>query len=164
MIPEETRYCTGCKQILPIEQFPLRTVRGKKVIRGRCRSCHNSDSKNWQSINYHRHWANATILNHRKMGFTVNITREELTARAHKTPNCEYCGRELGWISGKKHISTHSPTLERIHNEQILTMQNTLIVCNGCNKAKGNLSLEEFVNMCRNITDKWGEHYPRRIT
>lgn len=150
----ETKKCTLCGKVLPIEDFPIRTVRGKKVRRPRCRTCHNKDSSEWQSNNYHRHWANATLKNHNKK-YIVSITRTELTERAKTTTYCELCGKELIWNTGKKHISHNSPTLDRKNNEQHMTLDNTLIICNACNKAKSNMKFDEFINMCKRIVIRW---------
>lgn len=156
MIPKEFKMCTKCKKILSLEYFPIRTVRGKQVYRPRCRECHNKESSIWQSNNYHRHWANATIQNHKRNGYIVLLTREELTQKALTTQCCELCGKKLHWGIGKKKISKDSPTLDRVENGDILNMDNIMILCNACNSAKSNMSFTTFVDMCGRIYKKWG--------
>lgn len=43
-----TKYCSGCKLELPIDQFRLRMRRGKVQPRSRCRECDKKDGRAYQ--------------------------------------------------------------------------------------------------------------------
>ncbi|MFA5379641.1 MAG: hypothetical protein WC455_28040 [Dehalococcoidia bacterium] len=102
-----------------------------------------------------RVWATRTRLMHRTNGFLVNITLDEIHEMAENIENCPICGRELRWLSGHKKVNGNSPTLDRIHNQNEMNADNVWIICHRCNTTKGDRSMEEFVEYCKNVASKF---------
>lgn len=106
--------------------------------------------------NPHRTWTQGTISSHKRNGYIVNIETDELQRVAEQTDRCVMCGRLLNWGQGnKKTLHSDSPTLDRINNEKILTMESTQILCLRCNTKKGSMPMKEFVNWCKSIVERY---------
>ena len=103
----------------------------------------------WQAATPHRQWAIGTVRSHRQKGFDVRISIPELTARAEGTSSCPICLGPL--VFGPKatgRCGPTSPSLDRKDNEQVMTMENTQIICMPCNTTKGPRTMAEFVAYC----------------
>lgn len=99
-------------------------------------------------------WSVSSLQSHRVRGFKNEVTPTELELLANSTTNCGICGCELDWgKKGKK--KSNSPTIDRINNEKILTVDNIMIVCSYCNVAKSTKTLTEFIEYCRNIVRRY---------
>lgn len=46
----------------------------------------------------------------------------------------------------------NSPSLDRKFNENIMTLDNTWIICSRCNSLKSNNTLECLIKYCRDVT------------
>ena len=64
------------------------------------------------------------------------------------------CDEPLDWEYGTGR-NDNSPTLDRVNNENILTLDNTWIICSRCNATKHNRTMKEFINYCTMISDKF---------
>jgi 5-methylcytosine-specific restriction endonuclease McrA len=58
---------------------------------------------------------------------------------------CGICGCTLNWKAGKKIPLPEGPTLDRINNEEIMTLENVQIICHACNRAKGKTPMDEYM-------------------
>ncbi|MGA9153287.1 MAG: hypothetical protein WBZ36_22135, partial [Candidatus Nitrosopolaris sp.] len=83
--------------------------------------------KKYLENNKNRLWAMRTISGHRFKGYDVQVTEDELLEKRRVTITCRYCGEVLQYDK-KKMIA-----LDRIHNENFLTNDNTQIICRKCN-------------------------------
>ena len=106
---------------------------------------------------YHHVWAVATIYNHVRKDMIVEFDVSWLEAKALSTPCCELCGGELRWEPSDMGRGLHpdTPTLDRLCNEKILTIDNIMILCNSCNAGKGAQSLDEYIDKCTRIAHKF---------
>jgi len=104
----------------------------------------------------HRRWAISTRKAHRKNGFDVQMTVEELEALAEAGTHCSICGRELIWddVGGRE---AFRPTMDRIHNERVIRADNVWMTCRGCNTVKGHLPMLNFVRFCEMVAERFGE-------
>lgn len=93
--------------------------------------------------------------NMHKRKYIMNMTIKELETKAINTPRCSLCHCPLDYTRGKGYISENTPTLDRVNNDSILTLESTMIICNNCNKSKSNRTLKEFVEYCQNIVKKF---------
>jgi hypothetical protein len=75
-----------------------------------------------------------------------------------KIKECFYCGSKVTW-------SEHHPAktgswaynLDRIDPSIGYTIGNLVVSCGNCNRAKGSLTKEEFINHCHKVADWQGE-------
>lgn len=59
----------------------------------------------------------------------------------------------VGTKDGK--IKANSPTVDRVDNARYLDANNVVILCNKCNRTKGDRTFVEFVEFCKMIADKF---------
>lgn len=93
-----------------------------------------------------------TINAHLRKGCIIQVSIEEVEELCRNTPNCKICGIEFKWGEKK---SIHSPSLDRINNEKILTNDNIQILCWRCNTVKGNMTMKEFIEYCNMVSEKF---------
>jgi hypothetical protein len=122
------------------EQYHTRYIQGKERRR---------------SSNPYRYWAQHSLANHRKKGFDVQIAVSQLEALAKASPNCGICECLFNWSDRTCQGHMDGPSVDRINNGQILSLDTIQIVCGQCNMTKGNLPMRDFVHYCKRITDKW---------
>lgn len=124
---------------------------------------HRAEYKNkdyiWRVNHPFDSWADVSLRSHRKKGSVIEITVKELVGLAKDTPNCIICGCELNWSYGTKggKLQSNSPTLDRIDNGEKINKNNIMIVCHSCNATKRNRTMNEFVEYCRMIADKFAK-------
>lgn len=64
---------------------------------------------------------------------------------------CALSGRPIYWsVVGWDHTAS----IDRIDNDRGYTLDNVQLVCKEANMARGSLSVEEFVLLCKDIADK----------
>jgi len=95
-------------------------------------------------------WAQYTIYHHNQKGHSCCFTPEELVKKI--TPNCEICGTVLIWTHKK--TGHTSPTLDRMDNGKILTLDNVQILCRRCNVTKHDRTQDEFEDYCRMVVQR----------
>lgn len=69
---------------------------------------------------------------------------------------CTYCGEQPNRIARTKSSSFVYNGLDRIDNAKGYTPENTTTACWRCNAAKNNMSLAEFQNWIKRVTEKMG--------
>lgn len=149
ILPLNKKYCPGCDNILNSDKFyDGERSKGKSGV---CKECHKKQGRKRYNTEdgYKRHWAKGTIRNHKKRNHKILFTVEELFQYIKNKKECELCNCLLEWGKGK--ISPNSPTLDRKDNEKIITLENILITCHGCNAGKDNGTLEEYVKRCERV-------------
>jgi len=117
----------------------------------RCKDAHSR----WVDRNPHLVWARSTLKSHAYRGNAVVITVKELVKLANETTECEFCGTPLKFIYGIGHRQD-GPTLDRLQNSKTLTKENIAIICKRCNTSKGDRTMDEFINYCRKIYERFG--------
>ena len=164
----EKKKCTKCGQIKNVDEFYTRL--GKSSTR--CKSCENESKKEyntkhpdkqsrwntqWRMRNPIEAWALDTLYKHDKKGYKIEISNEQLVSIAKLTPRCEICGLELKWRHEEKNgkISLDSPTLDRLHSNDVINKDNIQIICLKCNTTKHNRSMDEFIDYCENVLLKF---------
>jgi hypothetical protein len=100
-------------------------------------------------------WAQMCIGNHKRNGFTMTITRHELSEMALKANTCLICDVPLAWgyLNGK--IQRNSPSLDRIDNEKEVRKDNVQILCSYCNRTKLARTMKEFIDYCKYVAKKF---------
>jgi 5-methylcytosine-specific restriction endonuclease McrA len=170
-IEGQKKECSDCGEIKSLSEFYNRPhgagLFGKM---SRCKICHairttkwrknhpdiqHKAEKNFRKAHRHNRWANSTISKHRDNGYEVNIKPKDLEEIAKKTSECSLCKIPLGWNNEK--ILPNTPTLDRINNEHEMNLTNVMIICHRCNSAKGDKTMKQFVNYCKEIVKEWGD-------
>jgi predicted nucleic-acid-binding Zn-ribbon protein len=107
-----------------------------------------------------RVWVYGTIRKHRKDGYDVQVTGDDILEKIRVVIFCRYCGESLQY-NKKKMVA-----VDRIDNEQIMTNDNTQIICYYCNSRKKNLTHLEFIEYCKRMSNKHSRlvEYYKQIT
>jgi len=167
----QIRVCPACK--IPKNQFTdfHRSKLSKSGFAYRCKECNaaynkryheknkeraNAVSTKYDSDRPRRVWARSSFYFHKKKGFDMQISLQFLYLLASKTDMCSLCDRRLNWGYGTKNglACPGSPSLDRIDNESIISSGNTQIICQQCNRTKGDRTQAEFLEYCKMIARK----------
>ena len=124
-----------------------------KKLRHRDRLRISATVKRWQRANPERCWLVASLANHRRKGFIIDLPMPELLRRAKETKCCPLCGVKFLWKSRQpgRTCSLNVPTLDRTNNQRVLTLQTVQIICLLCNTTKGPRTMVQFRRYCRRI-------------
>jgi len=161
------RKCSKCKHVKSVNHFAI-DRQNKSGHSSICKQCRNEYQKihpgtrrlyqkthpekyikrfmEWRERNPARHWTAVTLISHRKRGFEVNISNQQLYDLITKIHNCQACGKPLKFNRGKHGPAHDSPTMDRMNNEKILTPSNILILCLSCNASKSEKPYRDFLN------------------
>lgn len=163
------KFCNICKENKPITEFYKRNDR-KCGVQSTCKSCQSKNSSmyglthlkeklnnlmKWKKQNPKRYWGNKTINHHKEAGYIVKITNDELFNYIKDKDYCELCDKKLEWFNKKTAFS--SPTLDRLNNENIVSINNVQLICHECNTTKGTKTQKEFIAYCKLIAERHGE-------
>ena len=167
------KLCTKCGVEKELSEYSFRSDNDKR--RNECKDCIKKymrvwrgknkekiaiDGRRWREENSVRAWATYVRRNHRRDGFKFNATINEIIdfAECHGGA-CYYCGIELDYSYGTKDgkIQKNSPSLDRIYNNQVMTLENSQILCSKCNTTKSDRTHDEFVQYCKTIVEKFGD-------
>ena len=66
---------------------------------------------------------------------------------------CHLCEKEM-FFGNRKNLSS-SPSLDRINNGKIISIDTIQIICHECNSIKRNKTMKEFINYCKKIAEKY---------
>ena len=162
----EIKTCNGCGIVLTSKNHGTWKCKCKSCVRKYYKTYYVTHPEQYhasyirrkdksRSLNPYRYWTQHSLANHRKKGFDVQITVDQLEALAKASSNCRICERLFNWSDRTCQGHMNGPSLDRINNGQILSLDTTQIICGQCNITKGNMSMHEFVNYCKTIADKW---------
>jgi hypothetical protein len=163
----EKKKCYQCKRTKQIEDFHKNSARpdGRNT---RCKECSSNymkeDRKKYpdkykrKKLNHRKKrlfyvWAQQTLYKHKKKGIKIGISIREVEETGITTRYCSLCGCKLMRNNGKG-PKNNSPTLDRINNDNIINEDNIMVICHLCNKTKGERSLNEFIDYCKNIAKR----------
>lgn len=104
---------------------------------------------------YKRKWVSTSLNSHRRRGYDVRISNQQLYDFIQDKYTCAYCGIVLKWESNGGFVDD-SPTVDRVDNENYIDMNNIQIICTKCNGTKRNRTHKEFVEYCNNIVQIFG--------
>lgn len=164
----KTKICSKCGKEKPITEF-YKDKSSKDGLYYWCKECsckHNKERyrknkkkiieyiKKYRRDNPIKVWCKDTIRNHKQKRYKVLFNWEELLSIAKKTKHCPICETKLDWKLGVG-LNNNSPTLDRINNDKILTLNNIQIVCWKCNTAKGQMTMKEFIEYCDKVSKKF---------
>lgn len=169
----KTKICSKCSEVKPANEF-REDERYKNGLCNQCKKCKSENSRKWQKNNpekekerkkiwreknIHRYWSLNTLHLHKKRGYQVKITTNELIKLAKNIKYCSICNIKLNWQYGSKKgkIQNNSPTLDRIKNNKILNKNNIQVICNKCNASKRDRTMDEFIQYCTKVSNKFNQ-------
>ena len=161
----KTKICYKCKQKLSLTEFygDDRSPDGlgytcKKCVNKRRRKIYRENpdkrqkvleyNKQWRKNNPIKFWCQRTIINHKISKYKVLFTSKELFPIAQKTTHCPICKIELKYGGGR---NPKNATLDRVNNENFLTLNNIQIICRKCNTSKLNRTMKELYEWCLKV-------------
>jgi len=103
---------------------------------------------------YKRQWCYRTREKHKRIGYDVQLSSDDLFKIIKNINNCEICGCLLEWWPTGK-ASNESPTLDRLNNEQCINENNIQVLCLKCNTMKHNNTIPELINWCELVLSKY---------
>lgn len=102
-----------------------------------------------------RMWARDSINGHKRKGHKIEVTIDELEDFIKDHKYCMVCGVEMILGTGRNNSTLLSPTIDRINNENLISLDSIQIICKRCNMTKSDRSMKEFVDYCRMVADKY---------
>jgi DNA-directed RNA polymerase subunit M/transcription elongation factor TFIIS len=150
-------HCIKCGVVLT----PENRMKNKKKYK--CKLCQSKYDKDYREKSFSnkskrvRMWAIDTLNGHRRNGFIINITIDELTNYAMLVDKCEYTGIELNWFS-RGCQSYNSPSLDRLNGEREIRIDNIRIISYKMNAMKQDLTFKEYINHCKFMVSKYGDN------
>lgn len=133
-----TRVCYLCKKKKSLEEFVRsRNPRHQLGRSHECRQCHNERNKKNKGTPRARFNTYKAGAKYRGIEFHLSFDEFE----SFWGGSCFYCGGRIDGIG-----------LDRIDSSIGYQVDNVVRCCPRCNKAKGTLTQEEFITMCKEIT------------
>jgi len=165
--------CYVCEQFKDELEF-YKDASKKDGIAGECKFCCLNRVSIYQKINREEikikkrrwvcehpklTWCQNTIHGHKRRGYLIKISSTELYELIKNVEYCELCDEKLNWEYGNKNGVPvyNSPSLDRKNNENYVDKNNIMILCNKCNSTKLNRTFKEFVEYCKDISEKFGD-------
>lgn len=137
------KYCNFVKKALDAHTFVERCLHIHAVQTGQEDSPHIKWDiwKNTKGCSFGDYLYRAV-----KKGLPFHMSKEAFETL--RSQPCHYCHRP--------YTSQHKNGVDRVNNEQGYVEGNCVSCCGECNQMKGDMSIEDFVNTCRRVS----EHYP----
>jgi len=143
----KTKRCSKCKKEKPINAFGQNKT-AKDGLFHWCKNCINKYNREWSKNNPIIYWCSSTIKGHKRRGYEVFFKACDLFPIAIKTKYCPICNKELEY---NRQRSSKNASLDRINNENVLTLDNTQIICHRCNATKYDRTMKELAEWCKNF-------------
>ncbi len=138
------KQCSRCREWLLLEKFHKRKI----LSSGYCSACSKCEApfkrerdKRYKSSSSSKFKAYKEGAKQRNLEF--RLTYKDFLSFWQKP--CGYCGDKIETIG-----------LDRINNEKGYMLGNIMSCCRKCNRMKGRLLQEEFINHCRKIIKRQG--------
>jgi hypothetical protein len=93
--------------------------------------------------NHRWYWAYNSLYGHKRLGYQVQMSTEELYEYARNVDSCEDCGMELAWGYGHG-MNAQTPSLDRRDNDGPVKINNIAIVCLKCSSGKTDKAMAEW--------------------
>lgn len=141
----DKRRCSKCGETKPLSEF-FKSKKSKDGYSGRCKICQCKYYKD----NPHHSRAIATLRKHAARGIKIDTTINEVQKLFENATTCPICGVKFTHELGNGNHPS-APSLDRKTNDMTLCSNNIWIICHRCNRAKGELQMEEFYKYCETV-------------
>lgn len=133
----EPKFCTGCRQTLPLDQF--RKAAGRNYVEWRCKPCQVLYDKENRIKRGPRYILWAAAKHRAKINnLPFNIEIDDILVPVY----CPVLGIKLNFNKGKQ--ASDSASLDRIINDQGYVKGNIQIISLKANRMKNDATLEEL--------------------
>ena len=166
------KVCSGCKRLLPIQAYyeyaPLKPTHSARHS-SRCRSCINSERRieNAKGAGIPKTLSPQYYLNHLRLKAktrkgSINVTTKDLIALWEaQGGKCALTGWSMTMTRRVGIVRTNA-SIDRIDSLKGYTLDNIQLVCVAANKAKFDLSHDEFVKLCKSVVAKASRNARKR--
>lgn len=95
------------------------------------------------------------VHNHRDNGFYIDIEtiklREWLITHSHD--KCVYCGCEMDIKTDACEVDSYMTIDIKYPESKLFSLDNIVLCCLRCNRAKGSMDYDEFLRFCEVVTE-----------
>jgi 5-methylcytosine-specific restriction endonuclease McrA len=105
----------------------------------------------WRKDNHLRNLVGSVLSNHKAMGYSVEVSIEDVMEMYVSTTHCKYCGVEMTHGNGK--ATKTSKSLDRTNNETVMRKDNIQVICRRCNTTKGDRSHADLIAYARKLLE-----------
>lgn len=165
IVETESKKCYHCLETKPATNEYFNYDKRNNKLHGSCKECRNQFTYTLR-VKYRiadpiLAFARKTLWAHRATGHGILMSVEELVNLINRTTSCPICGVEFTDWKDMWRRHKNDPTywnmrsLDRINNENIIKSGNVQIICVKCNTIKGNMTMDEFLNYCKAVYDKY---------
>lgn len=144
------KYCKKCAK----ETKFYRSENGKNSGNG-CVECKKRRTYKDRIKHPFLWFCSQTISRHKISGYTVLFNARELFNKLKDITDCYLCGLPIVFETEKRINKKSGPSLDRIDNDTVLTLDNVKLVHWSCNTHKQNKTLKEFVEFCRSVASRF---------
>ncbi len=149
------KVCSQCKEEKDVRLFGRRRRANRIEIRSQCKDCIRGYNLRTKSRR-RKHWRKFNeTLRGKYTHFKQTSKKRKLTWRLSfsefsQIPQiCYYTGIPL--TLKRNHLNTLS--LDRVNNKRGYTRKNVVFCCSAVNYMKSNLTLGDFISLCRKVSD-----------
>lgn len=105
----------------------------------------------FEGFKYHTKGVNNKFTHYKERGSGEhNLTYAQVRALIAETPNCYLCGSKIDYTDPATFNFDHKLPVSR---GGLNTLENLGIACKSCNYGKGDLTPEEFIVMCKRVSN-----------
>ena len=144
--PNYNKICPGCKEEKNAEQYFKRNYNQKDGYHSRCTPCQ-------------KEYDQTIPVKFKNMRYDAKKRGYEWTLEQHDTSalflsNCYYCGKP-----SQEKVKLHG--LDRVENDRGYHLDNVVPCCYDCNIAKAGQTQEDFIDMCKRVSDRHYKTYTK---
>lgn len=145
------KQCKACGEWFPntneyfeLKHKILKNGEPKSYLLNKCRRCNYLFFYHGSLNKKKRCWSSKSWKGHINKGYDIDFTAQNLFDHIIDIHNCNYCDLELIWLNRKISIGT-SATLDRVNNENAISLDTIQILCRDCNRSKFNRSHLDYI-------------------
>ena len=151
------RICYRCKISLPLDRFYSTVKKNQKTLHYShvCKECNTILSREGREKSLEskvKRLFNQIVARSKRKNWDLDLTTQDILEQIEQQKGlCFYTGEELSSKDGQGGLS-----IDRIDSSIGYRKGNIAVTSWKVNRIKSNLSMEEFVDLCRTVSDHFG--------
>jgi 5-methylcytosine-specific restriction endonuclease McrA len=122
---------------------------------GKCRSCEAQGSISKKRLRPYEGLLNSLKYRCKRKRVALTLTYDDIVSLT-ATRNCHYCGAAINWVPHHVKHESRPINLDRKNNADGYTLENVVVCCSRCNKAKNTIfTYEEWLQLGA-VIRTWG--------